>query len=201
MIQFLKYFTKILAPYFQAYKIKTLIMKTKSKKTHKEELSDLVDSPEDREKMKPEKAEINLPDATEIPGQEDIVPQPLGDLADVTPSSADEEGERVFNNNIDRTIKEDADTNVSRVEKETLHDAANDMPGDDENLRDAALDHTDDEGTPLNEGSFKADLSGSDLDVPGEELDDPNEEIGEEDEENNDYSIGGDTDDAPRDDF
>jgi hypothetical protein len=176
-------------------------MKTKSKITHKEELSDLIDSPKDREKMKPDKAEINLPDATEIPGQEDISPQPLGDLADVTPSSADEEGERIFSNNIDRSIKEDADSNVSHVEKETLREAANDMPGDDENLRDAALDDTDEEGTPLNEGSFHADLSGSDLDVPGEELDDPNEEIGEEDEENNDYSIGGDTDDAPRDDF
>jgi hypothetical protein len=81
------------------------------------------------------------------------------------------------------------------------------MPGDDENLREAALDNTDNEGTPLNEGSFKDNVTATDLDVPGAELDDANEEIGEEDEENNDYSLGAshglgaDNDIIPEDDF
>jgi len=43
-----------------------------------------------------------------------------------------------------------------------------------------------------NEKDFKADVSGSDLDIPGSELDDDQEDIGSEDEENNYYSIGGD---------
>ena len=34
---------------------------------------------------------INLPDAEDIPGQEHITPAPLGELADTTASSDDEE--------------------------------------------------------------------------------------------------------------
>jgi hypothetical protein len=75
------------------------------------------------------------------------------------------------------------------------------MPGDDENLREAALDNRDEDGEELNEGSFENNVSASDLDIPGEELDDANENIGEEDEENNDYSLGGDNDDIPSDEF
>lgn len=43
-----------------------------------------------------------------------------------------------------------------------------------------------------NEKSFRADMSGDDLDVPGSELDDQQESVGSEDEENNYYSLGGD---------
>ena len=75
------------------------------------------------------------------------------------------------------------------------------MPGDDENLREAALDSTDEDGTPLNEGSFDKNVSANDLDIPGADLDDDDEKIGEEDEENNDYSLGGDDDVIPEDDF
>ena len=63
---------------------------------------------------------------------------------------------------------------------------------DEQSLRRAVLDSTDNEGEPLNEKtSFNA-VSGSDLDVPGAEGDDQDEDIGEEDEENNPYSLGGD---------
>jgi hypothetical protein len=97
----------------------------------------------------------------------------------------------------------DDDSDVSEEEKGDLEESANEMPTEDEqNLRKAALDNKDAEGTPLNEGSFKRDLSGSDLDVPGTDLDDADESIGEEDEENNEYSLGGDNhDDIPEDDF
>ena len=37
--------------------------------------------------------------------------------------------------------------------------------------------------------------------MPGAKLDDSEEEIGEEDEENNDYSLGGDNDVIPEDEF
>ena len=52
---------------------------------------DLTDSPSDIERLKPEITTIDLPDVEDIPGQENIHVPPLGDLADVTISSDDEE--------------------------------------------------------------------------------------------------------------
>lgn len=79
------------------------------------------------------------------------------------------------------------ETNVSREEKELLRRSSLSMASeDDEDVRRAELDNTDEDGTPLNE---KVNLSGNDLDVPGSGDDDDNEEIGEEDEENNSYSL------------
>ncbi len=57
---------------------------------------DLPDSPEDREKLKPEVTTINLPDVSDIPGQENITVPQMGAFADTTASSDDEEGTRVF---------------------------------------------------------------------------------------------------------
>ncbi len=165
--------------------------------------NDLQDSAKDQKEMQPETVIMDLPDVEDIPGQENIKPAPLGEMADVTASSADEEGDNIFGDDIDEDIKNDPDTNVSATEKEDLEESANDMPTEDDiNLREAALDNTDDDGTPLNEGSFKNNLTGTDLDVPGADLDDDDEEIGEEDEENNDYSLGGDNhDDTPEDNY
>jgi hypothetical protein len=177
-------------------------MKQNNKTTDNDHLSPLIDSPEDREKLKPESAEIDLPGVEDIPGQENVIPPPMGELRDTTISSADEEGDSIFEENIDEDIKESTDSNVSAVEKRNLHIAANDMPGDDENLRRAALDSTDEDGTPLNEGSFGKTVAPDDLDVPGAKADDDDEAIGEEDEENNEYSLGGDDNEAaPQDDF
>lgn len=166
----------------------------------KDELSEQIDSPHDREELEKETVEVTVPDVNEIPGQEDFVPAPLGELADTTISSADEEGDDIYEENIDEEIIESEDSNVSQTEKDDLRKSANDMPGDDENLRMAALDNTDDDGAPLNEESFKKNVTGTDLDVPGAQEDDANEKIGEEDEENNEYSIAG-TEDPPQDDF
>lgn len=177
-------------------------MKNSNSNNQKNKLSDDIDSGEDKARMKREITEINLPGVEDIPGQENIKPAPLGDLADVTASSADEEGDDIFNDDLDEAINSDPDSNVSPQEKRGLHIAANDMPGDDENLRDAALDNTDEDGTPLNEGSFDKNISPNDLDIPGAKQDDASEAIGAEDEENNAYSLGGDdNEDAPRDDF
>lgn len=165
---------------------------------------DLWDSADDmNEMLQPKITVIDLPELSDIPGQANIVPAPMGEMADVTSSSSDEEGDEIFGEKVDEIIDENSDSNVSETEKEDLEKAANDMPsGDDAHLREAALDNVDDEGTPLNEGSFKDDLSGIDLDIPGAENDDDDEEIGEEDEENNDYSLGGDNhDDIPEDSF
>ena len=54
-------------------------------------LTDLKDSLKDKNEMKPEITTIDLPDVKDIPGQENIVPAPFGDLRDVTISSADED--------------------------------------------------------------------------------------------------------------
>jgi len=151
--------------------------------------NDLQDSPRDQEKLKNEESTINLPDVKDIPGQEYVHPPNPGEYADTTISSADEEGENIWTDN------ELADDNsaVSDTERKLLDDSANDMPTrDEQSLRRASLDSTDNDGEPLNERtSFNA-ISGSDLDVPGSEEDDQNEDIGEEDEENNPYSLGGD---------
>lgn len=176
-------------------------MQQNDKNTAKNQLSDEIDSPHDREEMKETPSKIDIPDAHEIPGQEDFTPAPLGEVADTTISSADEEGDETFAENLDEEIINSPDSNVSDEEQETLSRTFADMPGDDENLREAALDNRDDDGAPLNEESFKNNISPSDLDIPGSEADDDDEEIGEEDEENNDYSLGGDNDESPRDQF
>lgn len=168
-------------------------MQNENINTKKKSKADLHDSPKDQEKLKPETAFIDLPDVKDIPGQENIKPAPLGELADDTIASADEEGDDIFDDDIDEDIDNDPDSNVSAQEREDLRRSANDMPTEDDiNLRRAALDNTDEDGTPLNESSFKNNITGTGLDVPGAENDDADEEIGEEDEENNEYSLGGD---------
>lgn len=162
--------------------------------TDKISKQDLPDSPKDKEHLKPETVILNLPDVSNIPGQEHIKVPPLGELADTTISSADEEGDSVFKDSIQNDSNTDLDEgNVTDEEREALKRADEDMPTpDDIGLRRTALDNTDADGDLLNEKSFKNDIAGEDLDVPGAENDDKNEEIGEEDEENNQYSLGGD---------
>lgn len=52
---------------------------------------DLTDSPSDIERLQPEYTTIDLPDVNDIPGQEHVHPPSLGELADTTISSDDEE--------------------------------------------------------------------------------------------------------------
>jgi len=162
-------------------KVKRSIMSTTNNQ-------DLQDNPGDEEKMKPETFIIDMPEVKDIPGQEHIHPPSLGELADTTISSSDEEGEGILD-----ALDDNPDSYVSptgtgqkvtnRLSKETLEGVEN------QSLKTSSTDDVDDEKTPLNEKSFDQDLSGGDLDIPGSELDDADEAIGEEDEENNDYSI------------
>ena len=158
--------------------------------------NDLPDSEQDRKKLQPEETTINLPDVDDIPGQQNVSAPPLGEMADTTISSADEEGDEIFENNdaeVDYRMGTRAD--VGKNERKALDDD-NYMPTRDENnLRNARMDNVDFEGEPLNEKSFGEERSGKDLDVPGTRADNRNEEIGEEDEENNEYSLGGDDND------
>lgn len=155
---------------------------TKSKTT-----GDLGDSPEDVKRLEPDKADLELPDVKDIPGQEHVHVPRMGELADTTISSDDEEGKTVFKDNIDENA------NVTEEEIESLRQTSVSMSSrDDLALRRSKLDDKDLDGEALNE---KEGISGDDLDVPGSELDDPDEAIGEEDEENNEYSLGGDNHD------
>lgn len=136
---------------------------------------------------KKDKNTIDLPEVKDIPGQENIKPLRLGELSDTTPSSADEEGDDVLEQD-DELVG--PGSNVTRDERRALASVDNrETDTEDEVLNEAALDSTDDDGDPLNEGSFGRDVSGDDLDIP--EADD-----GEEDEENSDYSTDKNEDDS-----
>jgi len=164
--------------------------KAKKKPTGRENRNaDLPDSTRDREELKNEETTLDLPDVKDIPGQEYVHAPNFSEYADTTISSDDEEGEEIWE---DEEMTEESST-VSDTERKLLDDSANDMPTrDEQSLRRASLDSTDNEGDPLNERTSSNAISGSDLDVPGAEEDDQDEDIGEEDEENNPYSLGGD---------
>ncbi len=159
---------------------------------------DLPDSERDEERLQPENTVIDMPDVEDIPGQKFIHVPKLGEMADTTISSADEEGDSIWNDDdIDlddvTLVPGDDDDDVSPRERDTLSRTDMDMPGEDNtNLRLAALDQYDAEGVPLNEGSSNTAIGGGDLDTTIVMNDNAMEEIGEEDEENNTYSLGGD---------
>ena len=86
-----------------------------------------------------------------------------------------------------KTIEEEAI--VTPEERSVIDDAFSGSESiDEQQLKKAALDNTDNDGELLNERSMADDVSGEDLDIPGAEDDDEQESIGEEDEENNAYS-------------
>ena len=150
---------------------------------------------------KKDKNTIDLPEVSDIPGQEHIRAPRLGELADSTASSADEEGDDILEpGDEDNDLRLDRRSNVSKDEKAMLGsiDRRRDE-SEDESLRTGLLDSTDEDGAPLNEKSFgnerNDDLSADDLDVPGE---DEEEMPGEEDEENEDYSLSDNNDDEDR---
>jgi hypothetical protein len=159
---------------------------------------DLQDSPQDREKMKTETVIIDLPDVSDIPGQENIVVPSLGEMADTTISSDDEEGVGLFDDDdededTDLVMGNEAD--VTATEQSVLRAADEDMLAEDPLLRRAELDRTDDQGDLLNEGSLATDVSGGDLDTATNEENIDNESLGQGDEENSTYSLSSESND------
>lgn len=156
-------------------------------------VTDITDSERDQERLQHEETTIDLPDVADIPGQENITVAPLGELADTTISSDDEEGASLFDKD------EPNDSDVTPEEIEDLRRSAEVYPSQDEEiLQRTGLDSVDLQGEPLNEGSFTGDINMTpdDLDIPGAEDDDADEATGEEDEENNDYSLDEDEEQA-----
>lgn len=157
--------------------------------------SDIQDSPRDEERLKSETTYIDMPDVSDIPGQEFVHVPELGELADTTISSEDEEADYIWAESNDTETNEEltnGDNNdVTPEEKSTLNRTFSDIPTQDNaNLRHATVDEYDNEGEPLNEGSMD-EAPGLDLDTTIIDSDDAMENIGEEDEENNYYSKGG----------
>lgn len=164
--------------------IQFLFMKTRQTRNDRD-VSDLPESKRDKELLKPDEATLDLPEVKDIPGQEHVRPLPPGEMADITPSSSDEEADGLLDTEDDVLL--DKELNVTNSERDLLQRSSESMATlDDDQLTKAELDTTDDEGTLLNEG---AERTGKDLDIPGSEEDDANEKIGEEDEENNSYSL------------
>ena len=163
--------------------------------------TDLPDNEHDEARMQPEVVILDLPDVSEIPGQEHIHVPRMREMQDVTIASDDEEGVGIFGDDDDEEEDIDepleltgSDADVSRMEQGLLARSAeaSGLDEDDEIMERSGLDQTDEEGEPLNEGGFATDASGSDIDTSGIDEDDDLENIGEEDEENNIYSLGGD---------
>jgi hypothetical protein len=67
--------------------------------------SDLTDSRKDQIEMDSGTFTIDLPDVKDIPGQEFIHPLPLGEIADTTISSDDEEGIGILDDEEDQSTE------------------------------------------------------------------------------------------------
>lgn len=74
---------------------------------------DLPDSPRDMEKLKNEETYIDLPDVSDIPGQENITVPPAGILGDTTIASDDEESVSVFGRADQDALIDDRDADVT----------------------------------------------------------------------------------------
>ena len=159
---------------------------------------DLTDSKRDQERLQGDEATIELPDVKDIPGQEFITVPPLGMMADTTISSADEEGEGLFEDDEeDETdIVMGTSGDITAEEKRTLQAGDEYMLTKDEAyLRQASMDNKDFEGEALNERSFGEERSGADLDIPGNTDETESDALGQGDEENKHYSLGSDDND------
>lgn len=147
--------------------------------------NDLPDSKKDQEKLQPEETYIDLPDVKDIPGQEFVNAPPAGSLGDTTISSADEEGENVFDRNDDEDLRRTGnEADVTRNEKQTLEQTDYMPTRDEDNLQDARMDNVDFQNEPLNERSFGEERSGRDLDVAGNSDETRTFSKGQGDEEN-----------------
>ncbi|HVF82110.1 MAG TPA: hypothetical protein VM884_09260 [Flavisolibacter sp.] len=159
--------------------------------------NDLPDNPRDMKELEAEEVIMELPDVKDIPGQEFIQVPQIGEMADTTIASDDEEGVNIIGlNDDDGDAEEDASGaggNISSDERRALADDTYMPTRDEDNLRRARMDNADFEGEPLNEGSFGDVQTESDLDVPGSRDETLTESMGQGDEENKGYSVS-DTD-------
>jgi hypothetical protein len=147
--------------------------------------NDLPDSEKDREKLQPEETFIDLPDVKDIPGQEFVNAPPAGTLGDTTISSADEEGNGIFDRNDNEDLRRTGnDADVNRKERKVLEQIDYMPTNDEKNLQKASMDNVDFQNEPLNERSFGEERSGRDLDVSDSTDNTRTDSLGQSDEEN-----------------
>lgn len=145
-------------------------------------------------------AYIEIPDVSDIPGQEKITNAGVpGAMRDTTIASDDEEGIRdgkdllAEDDNVDIVMGTEAD--VTEEDLAMLGDKDQDMDmNEDELVRKEGLDDTDFDGDPLNEAAVDEASTGDDLDIPDSGDEDARKEM--DDEENDYYSLGGGDKDA-----
>jgi hypothetical protein len=144
-------------------------------------------------------AYVEIPDVSDIPGQENIVnPGVAGAMRDTTIAADDEEGIRggkdILEEDDDTRIVMGTEADVTPEDLALLGDLDQDLDmNEDELVRKEGLDDTDLDGDPLNEAAVDEDSIGDDLDMP-EEDNDPKKD--EDDEENDYYSLGSGDKDA-----
>jgi hypothetical protein len=153
-----------------------------------------------KQKLAQDDSYIEIPDVSDIPGQEKIVNAGVpGEMKDTTIASDDEEGIRdgkdllAEDDNVEIVMGTEAD--VTEEDLLILGDPDQDMDmNEDELVRKEGLDDTDFDGDPLNEAAVDETSTGEDLDMPEEESNDARKDI--DDEENDYYSLGGGDKDA-----
>src|SRR6476646_1756555 len=84
--------------------------------------SDLPESADDKKHLQPEEGVLDLPEVKDIPGQEHVRPMPVGEMADTTISSADEEATDLLDTDEDTLIGH-LDANVTKDERELLQES------------------------------------------------------------------------------
>lgn len=126
---------------------------------------DIQDSPEDKEKLKPEETILDLPELKDIPGAARSLKDASLLPGDTTISSADEEGDDLLDDDDDELSDENnMGANVSRTEKKLLRDSLDPSYDTDLPIHSISLDRKDDDGVELNESGMDRDLFGEDLD-------------------------------------
>jgi len=157
--------------------------------------TDLRDSEKDQQKLKQDKATLDLPDVKDIPGQEAIHVPELREMADTTASSDDEEGVGIFGDDDaeysserlpmgeelmeDDLIIGDDDALETALDEEENNDEQNDDELDitndsvsaDSDVRPdelEALERTENMDTQDNENLYRSELDDTDFD--GEKL-------------------------------
>jgi hypothetical protein len=62
--------------------------------------TDLQESEDDKKHLEPDESTLDLPDVGDIPGQENIRIPRMKEYQDITASSADEEGDELFEDDL-----------------------------------------------------------------------------------------------------
>ena len=123
--------------------------------------TDLQDSEKDQQKLKQDKAIIDLPDVKDIPGQENVHVPELREMADTTISSDDEEGTGLFG-------EDDANYSSERLPVGEELDENDLVIGDDEELE-ADLDEEENEDSDEDDIDITDDSVSTDSDVTEDE--------------------------------